>query len=219
MVLRKHLLAKRIIYFFGEPKTIDDRHKFKPDGAEVEVNGLTKLVRPGFVVTHDRYKEPAWVCMRWTRANLAESKRAPDYKRNYSSDPDLPPYARAATDYEFSKTQMTKGHVARAEDNSAFGKINFSLGNRMSNLCPQHVNLNGLEWLQLEEKHHNVVASGAIDRVWIIAGPIFDDNPPVISKNNTVAIPKSFFKIVAWNDTTQKPHATGYIFPNYNRER
>lgn len=202
-------------YFFGEPKTTDNRFKFTPQGQNEEVSGITKLVRPGFVLGHyDKYKQPAWVCMRWTRQNLQDSKSAPNYSRHYAADTELPSYARANTDYFFSRTKMTKGHVARAEDNAGFGKTNFDLGNRMSNLSPQHVDLNGLEWLQLEQDHRNVVAAGSIDRVWIVAGPIFDSNPSFIDSSNRVAIPKSFYKIVSWKDTAGAAHSTGYVFPN-----
>ena len=45
--------------------------------------------------------------------------------------------------------------MARHEDNKAWGLDNVDMGYRMSNLVPQHRDLNGGAWLSLENAHRH----------------------------------------------------------------
>lgn len=212
---------RSIHYIYGHPIPKDTRHEFYPPGKNFTVEGLTILERPGFVIGHyDEYKQPAWMSMRWTRKNLREIGVSGEHERDYQPDEDLPPYARGDKGFNTNRTHMQQGHMACQKDNTAWGPRNVAFGNRRSNLCPQHEDLNPKEWRVLENRHRTVVREGSpVDKVWIISGPIFDSNFPVRYVANQIRIPSAFYKIVAWYDTDREFHATGYIYPNKVEKR
>ncbi len=128
---------------WGMPVQTDDRHNIRFPGETAPRPGLSVLVREGFVIGHyDRFKVPAWVAVRWTREDH-DNLRPGSFGRPFGPDTELPRYARALRDYEFSTTQMERGHMARHEDNEAWGEDNSDEGCLMSNIVPQHRDMNG----------------------------------------------------------------------------
>ena len=208
---------KSFHYIFGAPQIVDkDKFEWTPPEDEYKRPGITILNRPGFVVGYyEKYKVPEWVSMRWTRYDFQKSYA--DKDRKYHEDFDLPWYTRAKPWLGGDQGNYHHGHMAMHLDNSAYGQKNlYDYGLRMTNLCPQEGDLNSKEWLQLEKKHHNLVSSGQIKTIWIIDGPIYEKNtsPKWIAGDIRIRIPDSFYKIIAWFDSSKKLHAVAYIFDN-----
>lgn len=213
--LRSHHLI------FGMPRQTDNRHNITYPGETKPRPGLSVLVREGFVIGHyDAFKVPAWVSVRWTREDH-ERLMDTNFGRPFAPDDELPVYARAGTSYDYNQSDMERGHMARHEDNEAWGQDNSEMGCRMSNCVPQHKDMNGEAWNDLENMHQRVVTDTrkGIDAVWVISGPIFRDGQPESLVGNGVAVPESTFKVIGWFDTGGVFHARGYVVKQTDRVR
>ena len=217
--------SKHLIW--GMPRQTDNRHNVRFPGESNGRSGLSVLVREGFVVGHyDLFKVPAWVAVRWTREDH-DNLFSGSFSRNFGPDLELPQYARAESDYEFSASNMERGHMSRHDDNEAWGKDNSGAGCLMSNIVPQHRDMNGEAWNDLEELHQNVVVdlSVGIDTVWVISGPLYEDTDsdgdedPVDMIGNGVAVPQATYKVIGWFDGDGVFQARGYVVRQEDRVR
>ena len=83
----------------------------------------------------------------------------------------------------------------------------------MTNICPQHPNLNGGDWHELEQACRRWAAEGP---VYIVCGPILykKGSPKYIGKEHRVRVPEAFFKVVLAGVEKGKPRAIGFIYKN-----
>jgi endonuclease G len=209
------LRSRHLLY--GVPVPTDSRYDFDADGDGQREVGISVLVREGFVVGHaDRLKTPVWVSMRWTAEDLTNSSDGPSHQRRFKVDTELPEYARAGTNFEHSQSLMDRGHLARHRDNAAWGEDNSDAGCLMSNIAPQHMDLNRGTWLALEDAHRTIVGDPAsgIAELWVISGTIHaGEGSPQKTVGNGVYVPNAFFKIVAWFDVSGALYLRAYEFP------
>lgn len=206
---------------WGMPRQVDARHNIVYPGETLARSGLSVLVREGFVVGHyDAFKVPAWVSVRWSREDF-DRLASDSYGRPFARDEELPRYAQADIRYDFSTSQMERGHMARHEDNEAWGKDNSDAGCLMSNVVPQHKDMNGEAWNDLEELHQEAVddTSLGIDALWVISGPIFEHGAPQSSVGNGVGVPEATYKVIGWFDEAGDFQARGYVVRQEDRER
>ncbi len=206
---------------WGMPQQTDNRHNIVYPGETTVRPGISVLVREGFVVGHyDLYKVPAWVSMRWSREDY-DRLMVGSPSRNFKRDKELPKYAQAKPDYEYSTSRMELGHMARHEDNEAYGLDNCQAGCLMSNVVPQHRDMNGEAWNDLENLHQEIVVDSNyhIDTVWIISGPVFDQDQPEFTVGNDIAVPKATYKVIGWFDENGDFNARGYIVKQEDRVR
>jgi endonuclease G len=197
----------------GFPVPSDDRYNFTPQGETETQPGISILIREGFTVGHcDRFKVPLWVSMRWTEDDFDESENALPYGRPFAEDEELPAYARAGTDYDFSASQMDRGDMARHQDNAAWGQDNSEAACLMSNIAPRHMNMNRGDWLDLENAHRNIVDTNAnIDTIWVISGTVFMNMTPQSMVGNNIGVPYGTYKVIGWYDQNDQFNARGYV--------
>ena len=219
------LRSKHLIW--GLPRQTDNRHNVIYPNETTARPGISVLVREGFVIGHyDRFKSPAWVAVRWTQEDH-ENMISGSFGRDFGQDPELPRYARARTSYDHSTSRMERGHMARHADNEAWGEDNSDMGCLMSNIVPQHEDMNGEAWNDLENLHQGVVADASIgiDTVWIISGPVFEDTDNDGVENlagevgNGVGVPHATFKVIGWFDGNGEFNARGYAVRQEDRVR
>jgi endonuclease G len=205
------LRSKHFIH--GFPVPVDDRYNFSLPNETTTRTGISILIREGFTVGHcDRFKVPLWVSMRWTEDDFDASEAAPSYNRPFHSDDELPEYAQAGTSYDFSSSRMHRGHMARHQDNAAWGEGNSDAGCLMSNIAPQHENLNPQDWLDLENAHRTIVDTNAnIDTIWVISGTVFMNMTPQSMVGNNIGVPYGTCKVIGWEDQTGQFNARGYL--------
>ena len=79
----------------------------------------------------------------------------------------------------------------------------------MSNICPQKPNLNRQIWKNLESLIANKYAQ-EFEEIWIITGPIFDEN--IERLKSGVEIPDSFYKIII-DEKDNRPRMLALIIP------
>lgn len=213
------LRSRHIVW--GMPRQSDNRHNVVYPGETQARAGLSVLVREGFVIGHyDLFKEPAWVSVRWTREDH-DRLQTNSFARPFGPDEELPRFAQAHKDYDFATSSMERGHMARHEDNEAWGSDNSDAGCLMSNIVPQHKDMNGEAWNDLENLHQQVVVDSTlnIDTVWIISGPVFRNGQPESMIGNGVAVPMGTFKVIGWYDHSGQFQARGYLVKQEDRVR
>ncbi len=206
-------------FIFGQPRvTKPERFAFSPTPGN-PVEGVTVLKRRAFTVGHyDKHKTPAWVAMRWTRAEYDVSESRPNHPRTFQADPELPGYAQTGKDYDHAHTKYQRGHMARHEDLSGFGApgdpfLGTKQGCLMSNIVPQ-LQKGHTVWGRLEDEHREIVArpNTAIKTVWLISGPVFrgGEAEQVIGPDR-VGAPEAVFKVIAWKKPDGTLTARGYV--------
>ena len=207
-------------FAYGMPVPIDARHQVaRPNGRVMP--GISVLVKEGFAVGHyDKFKVPAWVCTRWTEGDYRRSEAEPYNARDFKEDDELPNYAVGGTNLDHATSGMQRGHMARQEDNKAWGSDNVDEGCEMSNIVPQSAAMNNGTWNELEEEHRRVVANPAsgIKAIWIINGPIFKtDAPKTVGKG--IAVPDACYKLIGWFDGNSRFIVRAYVMSQTDTRR
>lgn len=101
------------------------------------------------------------------------------------------------------------GHMCPAGDNKwdeAAMRQSFFL----SNMCPQHGELNQGDWQNLEDTCRKWAKD--FGEIFIVAGPIFETSSHKTLPESSIAIPDKFFKVVLC--LSPKPMAIGFVYPN-----
>lgn len=102
-----------------------------------------------------------------------------------------------------------RGHLCPAGDNK-WDREAMIESFYMTNICPQHHNLNRGDWNELEQKCRKWVKKDSC--LYIVAGPIFYDRKPQTIGEHKVAVPDAFFKVIL--ALHKKPKAIGFIYKN-----
>lgn len=81
--------------------------------------------------------------------------------------------------------------------------------------------MNGEAWLDIEEQHRSVVANPAsgIKAVWVISGPVFENNQPWATAGNGVGVPQAVYKVIGGFDKTGKFDVRAYVVRQHDRVR
>jgi DNA/RNA endonuclease G (NUC1) len=190
---------------FGSSKpTID----YLPKGGNVEIVEH-KHYTLGY---NEKAEQAAWVAYLLT----AESLYVPNMPRAKRFEHDLKVSTHSASHGDYSNSGYTRGHLAPAGD-MAFDREAMQESFLMSNMSPQLAEFNAGVWKELEED----VRDWAIDRkeLYIVSGPILDGSEKYIGKNNKIAVPKSFYKIIL-DIYGKAPEAIAFHIPHRGcRER
>lgn len=124
----------------------------------------------------------------------------------FMPDSDLQAYLnqfnqKALTPEDYHGTCFDKGHQVPSADRDTTLEIN-KVSFLMSNMIPQTAYLNRVIWEQLEQYTRNLVVKEN-KKVYIIAGPVFDEDFGKIGPNNDIPIPSKDFKVVVVLDQNQ----------------
>ncbi|WP_294634925.1 DNA/RNA non-specific endonuclease [uncultured Bacteroides sp.] len=164
------------------------------------------LQRTGYLVSYNSNTRIAnWVVWKLTPGRLKENTGRTD---NFLPDPDLPS-SKAVTTQDYKDSGWDRGHLCPAGDNKWDRKA-MTESFYMTNICPQHHNLNRGDWNELEQKCRKWVKKDSC--LYIVAGPIFYDRKPQTIGEHRVAVPDAFFKVIL--SLHKKPKAIGFIYKN-----
>lgn len=147
------------------------------------------IKRPNYTLSYNEDHEVAnWVAYEldhWKLQNCV--KRSNSFK----ADPMVSTGSADAEDYKGSG--FDRGHLVPAGDmkfNSEAMKDTFYF----SNMTPQPPRFNQVRWGQLE---HLMRAWGLrYKKIWIVTGPILEENLQVIGNKNKISVPNQYFKVV-----------------------
>ena len=131
------------------------------------------------------------------------------YRLGYTPDPDIP---RGIETGDYSNSGYDRGHMCPAADNK-WDKQAMRESFYMTNICPQHHNLNRGDWKELEDDCRRwVEESGTI---YIACGPILYKNDiSYIGEERKIRVPNAFFKVILAGLDEGKPRAIGFIYKN-----
>jgi len=151
---------------------------------------------------------PLWVTYQLTAVdrNAKHLKRPSSFKEDWRSINRIKSKDYKASGYD-------RGHMApNYAISRLYGKSAQLNSFLMSNISPQKPKLNQKLWQRLEEVEvkHFTKLSG---KLWVITGPIFDENIQRLKQAWNVEIPDAFYKIYILENADNCPLALAFIMP------
>lgn len=165
------------------------------------------LVRKGYTVSYNQqYNLPNWVAWELTPDKLIERESRTD---KFLPDPDLPETEAVTTD-DYKRSGWDRGHMCPAGDNRWHWRA-MQESFYMTNICPQHHNLNRGDWKELEEACRNWAQKEG--KIYIVCGPIlYKQQHKTIGREHRITVPEAFFKVILC--PSNPPRAIGFIYKN-----
>ena len=174
------------------------------------LNGMPEkiLVRRGYTVSYNlEHNLPNWVAWELTPDKLIERESRTD---KFLPDPDLPEDVAVTTD-DYKRSGWDRGHMCPAGDNRWHWRA-MQESFYMTNICPQHHNLNRGDWKELEEACRDWAQREG--RLFIVCGPVLYRQPhKTIGREHRITVPEAFFKVVLCPDSNP-PRAIGFLYKN-----
>lgn len=168
-----------------------------------------RLEQYGYSVSYN----PQLCIPNWVAWELNEEKLVDRESRSnkFLPNPKLPASMAITTD-EYKGSGWDRGHMCPAGDNKWHWRA-MDESFYMTNICPQHHNLNRGDWKELEEACRRWAA---VEPVYIVCGPIMYRTPKYgyIGKSFKIRVPDAFFKVVLTGLKSGKPKAIGFIYKN-----
>jgi len=152
---------------------------------------------------------PNWVAWNLDKKKLVERVSRKGY--GFKPDPDINP-SQAVVTQDYAHSGYDRGHMCPAGDSRWSGEA-MKESFYMTNICPQHPNLNGGDWHELEQACRRWAEK---NKLYIVCGPILYKkalNPP-IGKEHQIRVPDAFFKVILTGVEKGKPRAIGFIYKN-----
>lgn len=157
---------------------------FSPDDEIIRHEGYTLRFR-------DQYKEADWVAY----PLLAYEITGDANRKNEPFKPDPEVSTGSAVPADYSRSGYDRGHLAPAGD-FKFSQRMMGESFYMSNMTPQAPQFNRGIWKELEEQ---VRAWAVRDKgLYVVTGPILKPGLPTIGRQNEVAVPEQFYKVILY---------------------
>lgn len=168
----------------------------------------TILYRKGYTVSYNKdWNLPNWVAWKLDTGKLVERESRTN---KFLPDPDLPESEAVTTD-DYKGSGWDRGHMCPAGDNRWHWRA-MRESFYMTNICPQHHNLNRGDWKELEEDCRRWAREEG--SIYICCGPIlYKGKHRTIGREHRVVVPDAFFKVVLCTDS-RPPRAIGFIYKN-----
>lgn len=168
------------------------------------------LKRKNYILSYNKEMNiPNWVAWQLDKDKLIERVSRKNY--NFCTDPNLE-VVDAIIPQDYAYSGYDRGHMCPAGD-SKWSAEAMKESFYMTNICPQHPNLNGGDWHELEQACRRWAKK---DVLYIVCGPILYKkaiNPP-IGKEHKIRVPDAFFKVILAGVEKGKPRAIGFIYKN-----
>lgn len=143
-----------------------------------------------------------WAAWKLEASDIGHAGRT----NNFAQDPDLQGYLsklnqQAVTPADYKGTCFDRGHQVPSADRDTSVAVN-DISFLMSNMIPQTAFLNRVAWEHLEQYARDLVNRDN-KKLFIFAGPIFDENFGAIGPNKDIPVPSKDFKIIFVLDKNQ----------------
>ncbi len=169
------------------------------------------LVYNGFVVNYNT----KWLIPNWVAYELTAEEVAGQVPRRKGFGMDVDYTGKQAMREDYSSTGWDKGHMAPSAD-MKWSQASMSESFYLTNICPQNRDLNGRDWHTLEKRIRDwAIAYGS---VWVVCGPIVNENKYGTIGLQEVVVPDGFFKAVLRRDGRYYK-AIAFLFENDNRKQ
>lgn len=173
------------------------------------------IERTQYVISYNKYKNVA----NWVSWNLDSSwyGDAPRYSGNFITDNSLPDSFYKVKHSDYTNSGYDRGHMVRSEERTRTVEDN-KASFLMTNILPQHPDLNRGVWLNLEY-HCEYLCKKEKKKLFVIAGGVYHSENRV---KNAAAIPDSCFKIIvvlnnneSIESITDSTEVIAVIMPNF----
>ena len=171
-------------------------------GLPQSTSDIKVLYNSTFIIGYsETLKNPIWVIYRL--GNMKGTNAPSKWERPWSFAVD--PRTEAKVSHEdYIGSGFDRGHMApNATILSQYGQLAQLETFLMSNICPQNPDMNQGIWADLENEERKISqvdkTNKQVHDLFVITGPIFELDPPD-TLNSGVAIPTSFFKIIAYKE-------------------
>ena len=167
-----------------------------------------------YVIGYSYYFRQAKWALEIVDPDMTDIERADNFRSDYR----VPSMFRADL-ADYKNSGFDRGHLV-ASANQREVAIQNSETFLLSNMSPQHPDLNRKIWKNLEEAVRELNAKSNIYETYVICGPIFDFNKTVKtigSKDDngvTLPIPHAYFKSVLTENNKGALHMWSFIIPN-----
>ncbi len=163
------------------------------------------IIHTGFTVSYNEdHKLPYWVGY-----ELTVGKTFGEHSRTDRFVPDPKLQCNQAHTSDYTRSGYDRGHMAPAAD-MKWSQDAISESFYLSNICPQHPELNRRAWKQLEERVRDWAQADSL--IIVVCGPLLNDKCRRIGRNK-VSIPDGFFKVIL-SPFASPPQAIGFLFKN-----
>lgn len=114
-----------------------------------------------------------------------------------------------ADTYDYNGSGYDRGHMCPAADNK-WNKVAMAQSFLMSNICPQHPELNRGDWNEIEQQCR--IWAKKYGEIYIVCGPVFLNRSHKKIGKHKITVPDAFFKVVL--RTKPQVCAIGFICKN-----
>jgi endonuclease G len=118
-----------------------------------------------------------------------------------------------ATLADYSGSGYDRGHLVPSADSNS-SRLENSETFLISNMAPQHPDLNRKIWRMLEDKVRKTALIQKVVEVYAISGPVFDITKPFSKIGDDVVVPHEFFKTILVEDNRGKFKFYSFLIPN-----
>lgn len=197
-------------------------HTVAPSSMAFQPQPNPTIYRTGYILAYDgKTRHASWVYEELTAKNLEGSIDRVQF--DFMEDPLIPPSLRASKE-DYKGSGFDRGHLSpagNAKSSAGMMKDTFYL----SNITPQHPQLNRKYWLKLEKYVRDLTKIYPI--VYVITGPLFMAKTAKDGKRyvkyqvigeNEVAVPTHYFKVIR-GQRDQAVETEAYIIPNHPIEQ
>jgi endonuclease G len=160
---------------------------------------------------------------KWALEIVAPAETPVERADNFRSDYRIPQMFRAdKSDYENSG--FDRGHLVPSANHREEDLEN-SETFLLSNMSPQHPDLNRKVWKDLEKAVRQLNAKDEIYETYVLSGPIFDFNTPVETIGSeddngvTLPVPHSYFKSILTEDKNGSLDMWSFIIRNEETDK
>ncbi len=166
------------------------------------------LSRKQYIISYNKMRRnPNWVAWKLEDKQLGKTARA----ATFPGDPDLRGYFSKQKDRAFKPVEQSeyvgacfdRGHQIPSADRNADPADNMETF-LMSNIVPQTPFLNRVLWEHLEQYTRQMVHNQK-KKVYVIAGPIYDQDFGKIGPKADIQVPSKEFKIIVVLEANQTP--------------
>lgn len=169
------------------------------------IKSIPETKESEIIISRDQYivsfnknnRTPNWVSWKLDKNDFGNSGRTNNFQKdmdleNYFNEHDPKFHAVDSSDYKGSC--FDRGHQVPSADRTTNTEDNSSTF-YMTNMVPQTAYLNRSIWENLESYTRDLVKTQN-KKVYIIAGPIYDDNYGSIGPSKDIRVPSKAFKVV-----------------------
>ena len=156
------------------------------------------LSKEQYLISYNKdHRSPNWVAWKLEISHIGKSGRS----NNFSIDSDLENFLaqsaenkHAVDSSEYKGSCFDRGHQVPSADRSDT-MVNNEATFLMSNMIPQTPYLNRVIWKNLEQYSRDLVQKEG-KKLYIVAGPIYDQNFGAIGPQKDIPVPSKEFKII-----------------------